>query len=130
MIRRPPRSTRTYTLFPYTTLFRSLPRYFISEELTKARDIIQARIGARFGQHHQPRLHAQCHAIRHPGLPPPCLWAADHLYRQTSTTARGSFTPRAAHGCPFGKEIGRESCGDCGGRAVLNSLAAGSLSKK
>src|SRR3546814_16773304 len=26
MIRRPPRSTRTYTLFPYTTLFRSLLR--------------------------------------------------------------------------------------------------------
>src|SRR3546814_9643954 len=25
MIRRPPRSTRTYTLFPYTTLFRSIP---------------------------------------------------------------------------------------------------------
>src|SRR3546814_1787982 len=24
MIRRPPRSTRTYTLFPYTTLFRSV----------------------------------------------------------------------------------------------------------
>src|SRR3546814_5021486 len=24
MIRRPPRSTRTYTLFPYTTLFRAL----------------------------------------------------------------------------------------------------------
>src|SRR3546814_5286370 len=26
MIRRPPRSTRTYTLFPYTTLFRSVER--------------------------------------------------------------------------------------------------------
>src|SRR3546814_2720920 len=26
MIRRPPRSTRTDTLFPYTTLFRSNPR--------------------------------------------------------------------------------------------------------
>src|SRR3546814_4203249 len=26
MIRRPPRSTRTYTLFPYTTLFRSCAR--------------------------------------------------------------------------------------------------------
>src|SRR3546814_5392842 len=26
MIRRPPRATRTDTLFPYTTLFRSLPR--------------------------------------------------------------------------------------------------------
>src|SRR3546814_6981470 len=28
MIRRPPRSTRTYTLFPYTTLFRSSSRAF------------------------------------------------------------------------------------------------------
>src|SRR3546814_8114440 len=27
MIRRPPRSTRTYTLFPYTTLFRSRRDY-------------------------------------------------------------------------------------------------------
>src|SRR3546814_465477 len=27
MIRRPPRSTRTDTLFPYTTLFRSAPRH-------------------------------------------------------------------------------------------------------
>src|SRR3546814_9973676 len=26
MIRRPPRATRTDTLFPYTTLFRSIPR--------------------------------------------------------------------------------------------------------
>src|SRR3546814_1274694 len=31
MIRRPPRSTRTDTLFPYTTLFRSAP-VFISED--------------------------------------------------------------------------------------------------
>src|SRR3546814_15115394 len=29
MIRRPPRSTRTYTLFPYTTLFRSPVRFAI-----------------------------------------------------------------------------------------------------
>src|SRR3546814_9034554 len=28
MIRRPPRSTRTDTLFPYTTLFRSVRRFF------------------------------------------------------------------------------------------------------
>src|SRR3546814_11845633 len=31
MIRRPPRSTRTDTLFPYTTLFRSRPVEFASE---------------------------------------------------------------------------------------------------
>src|SRR3546814_6602012 len=29
MIRRPPRSTRTYTLFPYTTLFRSIDGLFM-----------------------------------------------------------------------------------------------------
>src|SRR3546814_20018551 len=32
MIRRPPRSTRTDTLFPYTTLFRSLHLYGPMEE--------------------------------------------------------------------------------------------------
>src|SRR3546814_13863477 len=32
MIRRPPRSTRTDTLFPYTTLFRSVPKGFLSPE--------------------------------------------------------------------------------------------------
>src|SRR3546814_21184646 len=32
MIRRPPRSTRTDTLFPYTTLFRSLvARYYLEQ---------------------------------------------------------------------------------------------------
>src|SRR3546814_11795762 len=30
MIRRPPRSTRTDTLFPYTTLFRSARKIFIA----------------------------------------------------------------------------------------------------
>src|SRR3546814_8907990 len=30
MIRRPPRSTRTDTLFPYTTLFRSAPKWRLS----------------------------------------------------------------------------------------------------
>src|SRR3546814_14315697 len=32
MIRRPPRSTRTDTLFPYTTLFRSIERAATKEE--------------------------------------------------------------------------------------------------
>src|SRR3546814_11284282 len=34
MIRRPPRSTRTDTLFPYTTLFRSLLPLFIFFSMT------------------------------------------------------------------------------------------------
>src|SRR3546814_11094258 len=36
MIRRPPRSTRTDTLFPYTTLFRSLARFTPSAAATRA----------------------------------------------------------------------------------------------
>src|SRR3546814_8990423 len=35
MIRRPPRSKRTDTLFPYTTLFRSLPRRFESATMQR-----------------------------------------------------------------------------------------------
>src|SRR3546814_1938852 len=38
MIRRPPRSTRTDTLFPYTTLFRSLP----SVTIERLRETFQA----------------------------------------------------------------------------------------
>src|SRR3546814_1121330 len=34
MIRRPPRSTRTDTLFPYTTLFRSYPEVTLAEART------------------------------------------------------------------------------------------------
>src|SRR3546814_12457733 len=39
MIRRPPRSTRTDTLFPYSTLFRSEKAWWISNVLHPAGDI-------------------------------------------------------------------------------------------
>src|SRR3546814_2080830 len=35
MIRRPPRSTRTYTLFPYTTLFRSWRNHVMNQLLPR-----------------------------------------------------------------------------------------------
>src|SRR3546814_4421083 len=43
MIRRPPRSTRTDTLFPYTTLFRSQAR----EALGHHREMRQLRVAAQ-----------------------------------------------------------------------------------
>src|SRR3546814_6047871 len=50
MIRRPPRSTRTDTLFPYTTLFRStfgfLERYGRLSELTKRHDLPYHVVGS------------------------------------------------------------------------------------
>src|SRR3546814_6235657 len=39
MIRRPPRSTRTDTLFPYTTLFRSM-RKVIARRLTESKQTV------------------------------------------------------------------------------------------
>src|SRR3546814_21140993 len=44
MIRRPPRSTRTDTLFPYTTLFRSA-RSGVAAEITADRTAVAERQG-------------------------------------------------------------------------------------
>src|SRR3546814_9374586 len=44
MIRRPPRSTRTDTLFPYTTLFRSLRR---PQQRTGVVGDVRGRLGQR-----------------------------------------------------------------------------------
>src|SRR3546814_19093184 len=46
MIRRPPRSTRTDTLFPYTTLFRSeptlVPQYYTETEVIADEGVVEA----------------------------------------------------------------------------------------
>src|SRR3546814_16483152 len=57
MIRRPPRSTRTDTLFPYTTLFRSarLPVFVVGQQRID-RDAELAPGGAATGQHDQPAV--------------------------------------------------------------------------
>src|SRR3546814_9154015 len=56
MIRRPPRSTRTDTLFPYTTLFRSS-----GEGLDAGGAPAATRPGAAAGAAHAfPRAHAEC----------------------------------------------------------------------
>src|SRR3546814_19528203 len=62
MIRRPPRSTRTDTLFPYTTLFRSLENILVIKD--EALPLGRARIddpgapAATFGIDHLQRLAA------------------------------------------------------------------------
>src|SRR3546814_18612147 len=54
MLRRPPRSTRTYTLFPYTTLFRS------SDGLNRAMEAASERLDFE----EAARLRAQVAMIR------------------------------------------------------------------
>src|SRR3546814_3559807 len=43
MIRRPPRSTRTDTLFPYTTLFRSQRSHFVEVEFVELLAVVELR---------------------------------------------------------------------------------------
>src|SRR3546814_19460152 len=49
MIRRPPRSTRTDTLFPYTTLFRSLPWLGAGPHCASRRALLSAAATVRRG---------------------------------------------------------------------------------
>src|SRR3546814_3279614 len=49
MIRRPPRSTRTDTLFPYTTLFRSRFKSDHHTKFSKAAEIGCVRLGIKGG---------------------------------------------------------------------------------
>src|SRR3546814_5532364 len=49
MIRRPPRSTRTDTLFPYTTLFRSIARACVQHGLIAVRPNFRG-VGASAGE--------------------------------------------------------------------------------
>src|SRR3546814_6591596 len=69
MIRRPPRSTRTDTLFPYTTLFRSKP---------DAR-----RLGARLGS-----------LVRRHGSDPVHLFPAGRRLRLQARGGRAHLRPR------------------------------------
>src|SRR3546814_1366839 len=48
MLRRPPRSTRTDTLFPYTTLFRSYVQYTTVVDVRLGNRICQLEAAGRF----------------------------------------------------------------------------------
>src|SRR3546814_16404391 len=63
MIRRPPRSTRTDTLFPYTTLFRSLQRR-AQIAARKRREILEeARMASRVDVEDVVRAQDQAGAV-------------------------------------------------------------------
>src|SRR3546814_7663600 len=66
MIRRPPRSTRTDTLFPYTTLFRSpgtrlLERRGMNEAAMDMQQLFIADIGGGAGDPLEPGIRSEEH---------------------------------------------------------------------
>src|SRR3546814_8469575 len=63
MIRRPPRPTRTDTLFPYTTLFRSEQQFGLG------------RVGRQYGRHRQQ---ARAQGVERIGFEQPRAGGGDH----------------------------------------------------
>src|SRR3546814_16629849 len=120
MIRRPPRSTRTDTLFPYTTLFRS--------QLVAARCVDSTQAKENRG-----RKGWNIIALRRA---PPASFFRDRIH---GTAARGQdrcrciggargagFGRRWGQGCEIGRAVWRERVGAYG----WSSVGAGYLKKK
>src|SRR3546814_19669170 len=139
MIRRPPRSTRTDTLFPYTTLFRSDPAFALPAvrgdlwgDVRGAalrlphHDGREMRGGAdRRGEHYrQFRSHGA-------GI------AADHQPQHSGAfggepvaACGGAVPAMRVDRLDAAKEIGKSSCGERVWQKVQIEWVAGSLKKK
>src|SRR3546814_10851550 len=76
MIRRPPRSTRTDTLFPYTPLFRSLVVLFLHLQV-EVHHVIECGPGAQQAcvkvEHAEEELGEAGLAVGSPERPDPCV---------------------------------------------------------
>src|SRR3546814_13521775 len=121
MIRLPPRSTRTYTLVPYTTLFRSQRRIGSRAALPRielARDIGgMLRGDRREARRDTEARRAVARKTRRHALVPIAFQRELLDARQLAAQQR----PR---------EIGRAALGERGCRCVENLLVAVSLNKK
>src|SRR3546814_15887697 len=99
MIRRPPRSTRTDTLFPYTTLFRSgelpTPEEAATEERIHARSVMVS--SNRLG------LVAKMDVIEGEGGR---VSQVDYKRGKRPHVVRGAYDPERVQPC----EIGRAQC--------------------
>src|SRR3546814_17382050 len=109
MIRRPPRSTRTDTLFPYTTLFRSLGQLVEIAELLLGRLKAYDSDAALLRRGHQHAISARCRVQPCIGKRrrdeekggEPCFKPVHRLWREGR--ARGQGFPRLA--LLFGDEL-------------------------
>src|SRR3546814_6095671 len=68
MIRRPPRSTRTDTLFPYTTLFRSGVLGEDSGQSALLAEKLMALLQLRITEHNDPRAMRDLATVHYQGL--------------------------------------------------------------
>src|SRR3546814_1655400 len=116
MMRRPPRSTRTYTLFPYTTLFRSPPRRGAVDPGVPAASLhgSDRRTGAQLWREHRS-VHGDAAGAADAGSgvaadggdeEKGCLGRAGHS-RRARTRARTRAALRSVEASECRMEIGR-----------------------
>src|SRR3546814_11287681 len=96
MIRRPPRSTRTDTLFPYTTLFRSQqfgPEIGIIARRIAAREDMAERMGKAVPFRRMDHGHRLAHLVQHgvhPRAPRRVVVAVEQQVDRKSTRLNSS----------------------------------------
>src|SRR3546814_14372232 len=126
MLRRPPRSTRTDTLFPYTTLFRSPAARGVVARRRRRRPARRRAVAATRG-------HRRDHAAGL-GLQPP-----DRRQRRAGGSGRGVVLGAGDAGAGAGVrgvaaadagEIGREACRESVCQYVWSGVVAEYLKKK
>src|SRR3546814_11157550 len=114
MIRRPPRSTRTDTLFPYTTLFRSAAAQAVVDRITaagfsdyyivaageEANSVALGLYGSEEpARRHQAALHAagftEVRADAMGDAPPPVTWRSEErrVGKECVSTCRSRWSP-------------------------------------
>src|SRR3546814_9094870 len=126
MIRRPPRSTRTDTLFPYTTLFRSRPPQAGGREPSRPPDGAGHAAGVRRDRQreagdHQCRLRRDQEAAR-----PPLIMAPPLIDLKDARLAFGATTQFS--GLSLAQATGERAClvGRNGtGKSTLLKVIAG-----
>src|SRR3546814_13662334 len=116
MIRRPPRSTRTDTLFPYTTLFRSS---------SSEKSAVSLMSSARW--RNEP-LRATRKALF--SIPRECSYLLLPMDKRDDQNAIPAAMAADAGGAGGWREIGRASCRGRGCQYVWSSVVAVSLKKK
>src|SRR3546814_16198445 len=109
MIRRPPRSTRTDTLFPYTTLFRSLSKNDAGRVYDKFRARLMFPIHDRRG-----RVIAFGGRVLETDAGPKYLNSPETPLFHKGRELYGLWQVRQAHSKQIGRESGRERGGQVG----------------
>src|SRR3546814_13307419 len=112
MIRRPPRSTRTDTLFPYTTLFRSCPpRDALRFATVRSREAVMPERITPLAHATGPPVVDNTN-IQTAGPRGPALHQEIWLSEKMAHFDREAILERCMHA----KELGRASCRDRGFR--------------